>query len=152
MNHYTQLLQYLKQLLEADEMVNTVTKGKIEMLDSNKMDIGILAHILVSSPNFGNGQTISFSVDLTVVGQVNVNNDIDNDKFWSNDNEVDVLNETLAVLNRSYSKLLRDFEDVNITAVQDAVATEVEATKNNMIGWSLPFQVIMPNDVIRLCS
>ena len=152
MNQYTELLTYLKQLFESDPLVNTVTKGNIDELDLNKMDISPLVHILVTNPNFNNAQAITFDVEVTVVDVVDVNKEVNTDKFWENDNEVDVLNETLAIINRAYSILLRDFQDKNITAIQNAVAQEVSANKDNMIGWTLPFQVIMPNDKISLCQ
>lgn len=152
MNQYTELLTYLKQLFESDPLVNTVTKGNIDELDLNKMDISPLVHILVTNPNFNNAQAITFDVEVTVVDVVDVNKEVNTDKFWQNDNEVDVLNETLGIINRAYSILLRDFQDKNITAIQNAVAQEVSANKDNMIGWTLPFQVIMPNDTISLCQ
>ena len=152
LNQYSELLTYLKQLFESDPLVNTVTKGNIDELDLNKMDISPLVHILVTNPNFNNAQAITFDVEVTVVDVVDVNKEVNTDKFWENDNEVDVLNETLAIINRAYSILLRDFQDKNITAIQNAVAQEVSANKDNMIGWTLPFQVIMPNDKISLCQ
>lgn len=152
MNHYTELLIYLKQLFESDSIVNTVTKGTLDDLDLNKMDISPLVHILITNPDLGNGQTITFDCEVTCVDVVDVSNEVNTDKFWSGTNEVDVLNETLAVLNRAYYKLLVDFEDKGITAIQNATAREVETISNNMIGWTLPFQVVMPNDTIRLCD
>ena len=152
MNQYSELLLYLKQLLESDPLVNTVTKGNISDLDLNKMNISHLAHILVTNPNFNNSQSITFNVELTVVGVVDINNKFLEDKFWNNDNTVDVLNETLAIINRAYYKLLTDFEDKGYRAVQNASATEVESTANNMIGWTLPFEVEVPNNKISLCQ
>lgn len=151
MNQYSELITYLKELLERDPLVNTVTKGNLSDLDLNKMDISPLAHIMVTNPNFNNAQAITFDVELTVVDLVDENKEVNSDKFWNRTNETDVLNETLAVINRAYSMLLRDFEDKGFTAIQNAVAREVE-TINNMIGWTLPFQVMMPNDTINLCQ
>jgi hypothetical protein len=152
LNQYSELLTYLKELLENDPLINTVTKGSLDELDLNKMDISPLAHIMVTNPNFNNAQVITFDVELTVVDVVDVNKEVNTNKFWGNDNETDVLNETLAIINRVYSILLRDFQDKGFTAIQNATATEVENTKNNMIGWTLPFQVQMPNDTISLCQ
>ena len=152
MNQYSILLTYLKELLENDPLINTVTKGKLTELDLNKMDISPLAHILVTNPNFNNAQVITFDVELTVIDVLDINKEVDADKFWDNDNETDVLNETLAIINRVYSILLRDFQDKGFTAIQNATAQEVSANKDNMIGWTLPFQVQMPNDTISLCQ
>lgn len=152
MNHYVELNNYLKQLFDNGGYINTVTKGNISELDINKMDISPIAHILVSDPDFGNGQTITFDVELTVVDVVDITNKVNKDKFWGNNNEVDVLGNTLQELNRVYLILLRDFEEKGYTAIQNAKATEVQANKDNMIGWTLPIQVIMPNDTISLCQ
>ena len=121
-------------------------------MNAAKMNISHLAHILVTNPNFNNSQSITFNVELTVVGVVDVNNEFLEDKFWNNDNTVDVLHETLAIINRAYYKLLTDFEDKGYRAVQNASATEVENTANNMIGWTLPFEVEVPNNKISLCQ
>ena len=59
LNQYSELLTYLKQLFESDPLVNTVTKGNIDELDLNKMDISPLVHILVTNPNFNNAQAIT---------------------------------------------------------------------------------------------
>ena len=152
MNQYTEILKYLKQLLESDPLVNTVTKGDFSKLDLNKMDISPIAHILVTNPDFNNVQALTFDVELTVVDVVDINKEVNEDKFWGNDNEVDVLNETLAIINRAYSKLLRDFENKGYNAIQNAVAQEVSANEDNMIGWTLPFQLIVPNNTISLCQ
>ena len=97
MNHYTQLLYYIKQLAEADQFVNTVTKGSFEDLDLNKKNIFNLLHI-----------------QLGCFGIRDINKEIVNDKFWEQDNEVDNHNETLAVLNRLWLKMYTDFEKNNI--------------------------------------
>lgn len=152
LNHRTELLSYLKQLLESDPLINTVTKGKLSELDLNKMDIPPIAHIYVNGVDFGNGQTVTMDVELTIVSVVDVNKEINVDKFWGNDNEDDVLNDTLASLNRVYSTLLRDFQEKDITAIQNATATEVTYKKDLLIGWQLPFQVIMPNTTLNLCQ
>jgi len=44
MNQYTELLYYVKQLAEADTLVNTVTKGDFNLLDLDKANIFPLVH------------------------------------------------------------------------------------------------------------
>jgi len=39
MNQYTQLLYYIKSLADADELVNTVSKGVFDNLDLEKQNI-----------------------------------------------------------------------------------------------------------------
>lgn len=152
MNQYSELLIYLKELMQSDPLVNTVTKGDFSDLDLNKMDIAPIAHIYVTNPNFNNLQAITFDVELTVVDILDTNKEVNEDKFWENNNETDVLNTTLAVINRAYGILLRDFQDKGFTAVQNAVAEQVQANRDDMIGWRLPFEVMMPNDTISLCQ
>lgn len=152
MNQLSELYIYIKTLLENDVFVNTVTKGDISHLDINKMDISPLAHILITNPNFGNSQTITFDCEVTVIDIVDENKEVNTDKFWNNNNEIDVLNETLATLNRLFSILYSDFEKKGFQAEQNGTAQQVERNKDNMIGWTLLFNVIVPNTTLNLCQ
>lgn len=152
MNQITELYAYIKELLERDPLVNTITRGDISNLDANKMDISPLAHVEIDSPSLGNSQTIKLDVTLTVLDLVDYNNEIEVDKFWKQDNEVDVENETFAVINRLFTILYRDFEDKGFKADENGSSTRVKRNKDNMIGWEFNFTVEMPNQKISLCS
>jgi hypothetical protein len=152
MNQYTQVLTYLKTLAEQDDFVNTVTQGDMSDVDINKMNIFNLVHIDVLTANFTNGQTITFDVEI-LSGQIRDSNKQDNGtKFWNQDNEVDNLNETLAVLNRMWFKLLEDFIDQNIVVEPTAALQQVTEWNKNLIdGWLMTFSIEVPNTTISLC-
>lgn len=152
MNHYTQTLTYLKTLAEQDDFVNTVTQGDMSDVDLNKMNIFNLVHIDILSSGFTTGQTITFDMEV-LCAQVRDSNKQDaTDKFWNQDNEVDNLNETLAVLNRMWFKMLQDFEDNNIRVEESASLEQVTEWNTNLLdGWLMTFTIELPNDTISLC-
>ena len=153
MNHYSQLLYYLKNLGEADPFVNTITQGDFDKLDLNKSNIFPLLHINITGAGFTNGSTVTFSIQIGCFDIRDINKEIVTDKFWLQDNEVDNLNETLAVLNRLWGKMYKDFEDNNITANENPSLEPVtEAYTNLLDGWIMTFDVEMPNTTINLCQ
>ena len=153
MNHYTQVLNYLKGLAESDDFVNTVTQGDMSNIDLNKMNVFNLVHIDVLTAGFSNGQTITFDIEV-LCGQIRDSNKQDEgDKFWNQDNEVDNLNETLAVLNRMWFKMLEDFTDENIRIEETAALNQVTEWNKNLIdGWLMTFTIELPNTTISLCQ
>lgn len=152
MNQYTQLLYYLKSLADADEFVNTVTQGDPDKIDWDKGNIFPLVHIVIDSGSFTNGQTIVFNVSLAALQQRDVNNEVISDKFWKQDNEVDNHNEMLAVLNRMWLTMYRDFSENNITASENPELNKITyAHQNTLDGWELNFEVELPNTTINLC-
>jgi len=153
MNHYTQLLYYIKQLAEADAFVNTVTQGDFERLDLDKKNIFNLVHINISQAQFTNGNTVNFSVQIGAFGIRDINKEIITDKFWLQDNEVDNMNVTLAILNRLWLKMFTDFADNNITASENPTLEPQLFTRANLLdGWIMAFDVEMPNTIINLCE
>lgn len=153
MNQYSELLYYIKQLLESDDMVHTVTKGQMPEKDLEKFNIYPLCHIDISGGSFSNGQTVSFDVDIACMDIRDINNEIDDDKFWSNDNEVDNHNATLAILNRLWTSMYRDFSDKNITASENPTLNKITFEDSNLLdGWMISFQVELPNNTLNLCQ
>jgi hypothetical protein len=153
MNHYTELLTYIKQIIDADDFVNTITQGDFDELDLDKANIFPLVHVNVTGGSFTNGQTVILNLQVGCFGIRDFNKDINTDKFWLNDNEVDNLNETLAVLNRLYGYMHKDFGENNITSIENPSLEPVtEYGKNYLDGWIMTFDVEMPNTTINLCT
>lgn len=154
MNQYSQLLYQLRSLAENHPLVNTVTKGKVANIDLEKANIYPLVHITIETGRFTNGQTIIFNVGLECLAQRDINKTINNDddKFWSNDNEVDNHNETLVILNDLWLRIKRDWDDSNITASENATLDKIEFERSNLLdGWGISFEVELPNTDISLC-
>jgi hypothetical protein len=109
LNHYSELLRYIKTLADADSFVHTITQGEFERLDLDKGLIYPLLHITIIGGSFSNGQTVLLNVEIACLNQRDISPEIRTDKYWQQDNEVDNLNETLAVLNRLWTNMFRDF-------------------------------------------
>ena len=153
MNHYTELLYYIKSLGDADPFINTVTQGEFDRLDLDKANIFPLLHINIIGGGFTNGQTVTFDLEIGAFDIRDINKEIVTDKFWLQDNEVDNLNETHAVLNRLWKNMYKNFQENDITSSENPTLEPlVEYGKNLLDGWKLSFEVEMPNDIISLCQ
>ena len=151
MNGYTELLNYIKKLGEGDSYINVITKGEDGDLD--KMTVYPELNIVINNASFPSDATIGFTVELTCRSVRDVNKEVNIDKFYSNDNEVDNLNETMASLNRIWRIMHRDFGNNNITA-SDVPSLEAGIFKGKDIldGWTMTFDVEMPNIELDLCK
>lgn len=149
MNQLTELYRYIKQLAEADNQVNKVTKKQ----DLAKETIFPLVNVIIESGGFTNGSTVNFNVELSCFDIRNINKEIQTDDFWGNDNEVDNHNLAIAVLNRLWNKMYIDFEENNITASENPAFElgSFEAPKL-LDGARLSFSVEVPNTTINLCQ
>lgn len=149
MNQLTELYRYIKELAEADSQVNKVTKKQ----DLAKETIFPLVNVIIESGGFTNGSTVNFNVELSCFDIRNISKEIQTDDFWGNDNEVDNHNLAIAVLNRLWNKMYRDFEENNITASENPSFElgSFEAPKL-LDGARLTFAVEVPNTTINLCQ
>ena len=152
MNQYTELLYYIKSLGEADGFVNTITQGEFDKVDLDKANIYPLLHTSISGANFTNGQTVVFNVQIGCLNQREKNKHVNTDKFFRNDNEVDNMNETLAVLNRLWVNMYKDFQDNDITASENPSLEPMFEDRTNLLdGWIMTFDVELPNTTLNLC-
>ena len=53
MNHYTQILSYIKQLADSDPLVNTVSQGEADKKLFDKVTMFPLVHIYVGGFTYG---------------------------------------------------------------------------------------------------
>ena len=152
MNQYTQILYYLKESAKLYG-ANTVTKDAPEDIDLQKQNIYPLVNLSLSGGNFTNGQTIIFNVIVEAITIRDINKEVVNDKFWGNDNEVDNHNDMLALINRMWTSMRRDFEENNITASENPSFEKVVLDGKNLLdGWELSFQIEVPNTTLNLCQ
>jgi hypothetical protein len=152
MNHYTELLRYVRSLSDEDPFVNTTTQGIDEDMDLDKGNIYPLFNIELFDMAFP-PNTITYQLEMTCLQQRDTNKKIDVDKFWLQDNKVDNFNEAGAVLNRIIGKMRKDFGDTEISIEVPNVAGKMsEWGVNTLDGWSITVTVKMPNVNINLCS
>ncbi len=152
MNHYTELLRYVRGLADEDSFVNTTTQGIDEDMDLDKGNIYPLFNVELFDPTFP-PNTITFQLEITCLQQRDTNKELVTDKFWLQDNKVDNFNETLAVINRVLGKMRKDFGDTEISIDETPTAGKLEEWGvNTLDGWTLTTTVTMPNTNIALCS
>lgn len=151
MNAYSELLRYIQTI--AKPLVNTVTQGDFTAVDLEKKNIFSLVHVAVGNASFPSDGVIRFDIQIGCFDIRDINKDINADKYFSNDNEVDNLNSTMAVLNRLWLLMLKDFEENDITASDNPTLEQYTNSHKNLIdGWIMSFQADVPNTVINLCQ
>lgn len=145
----------IKDHLQANTHINTVTLKTLNEVDLNKRTIFPLAHILVGGATFLDN-IIQFEVtvscmDIVDVSKLNVKDT--EEPFFGNDNKQDILNTMLTVvngLNLALKKgdLADDLYFLNGTATADPFEDRFE---NLLAGWSIVFTIDIPNDEISIC-
>jgi len=142
------ILNKLKIHFDNDEIVNTVTQGDIFQVDLNKQTIFPLTHIMVNSSTLSDN-TQTFNVSVIAMDIVDISKTEVTDTFQENNNELDVLNTQHHVLNRAYQQMLHG----NLWDQQFVVETDptlepfTERFENLLAGWTMTFDVVVPNDM-----
>jgi oligoribonuclease NrnB/cAMP/cGMP phosphodiesterase (DHH superfamily) len=136
----------IKETLALDDFVNTVTYGDIFEIDLNKQDIFPLSHFIVNSATL-NGSVWQFSMSLLCMDIVDESKEDVTDKFLGNDNEQDVLNTQMAVINRLLELLRRGDLHTELYQLEGSPTIEpfVDRFDNKLAGWTLTFDVLIPN-------
>ena len=148
MKGFYQLTQVIKDQLLSDVNVNTVTTGDITRIDLSKQTMFPLSHIIVN--NVGNEDNIlRFSLSVLSMDVVNISKEEVVDIFIGNNNEQDILNTQLAVLNKLVQVLRGGTLHQDLYQLDGTPNFEpfYDRFENEMAGWALTFDVIIPNDI-----
>jgi len=148
MKGFYQVTQVIKDQLLADVDVNTVTTGDITRIDLSKQTMFPLSHIIVN--NVGNEDNIlRFSLSVLAMDVVNISKEEVVDIFIGNNNEQDILNTQLAVLNKLVQVLRGGTLHQDLYQLDGSPSFEpfYDRFENEMAGWALSFDVIIPNDI-----
>ena len=151
MKGFYQVTETIKNQLLADVNVNTVTTGDITRIDLSKQTMFPLSHIIVN--NVGNEDNIlRFSLSVLSMDVVNISKEEVVDIFIGNNNEQDILNTQLAVLNKLVQVLRGGTLHTDLYQLDGTPNFEpfYDRFENEMAGWALTFDVIIPND-INIC-
>lgn len=148
------LLDNLKDRVRANGITNTATFGDILEVDLDKTTIYPLAHFVLGNVTFTEHiVTASISVlCLDVVDENKLKGDFDS--FYGNNDLQDVMNTQLQVINDLDSHLRRGnlFKN-NIQVVTDTIAEPMQDKyENELAGWSVTFNIQMPNNEFSLCE
>jgi len=148
MKGFYQVTQVIKDQLLSDVNVNTVTTGDITRIDLSKQTMFPLSHIIVN--NVGNEDNIlRFSLSVLSMDVVNISKEKVVDIFIGNNNEQDILNTQLAVLNKLVQVLRGGTLHQDLYQLDGSPSFEpfYDRFENEMAGWALTFDVIIPNDI-----
>ena len=148
MTGFYNVTKKIKDALNAEPFVNTVSYGSLDDVDLNKQTIFPLSHIIVNNCNVASN-TMTFNISILAMDIVDESKDEVTDIFVGNDNEQDVLNTQLEVINRVVSILQRGELYTDLFQVDGAVGCEpfVDRFENKLAGWAATFDVLVQNDM-----
>ena len=152
MKGFYNLTTKLKETLEAEPFVNTVTSGSIDDVDLNKQNIFPLAHVIVNSVSIGE-RVLNCNVSILAMDIVDISIKETTDKFIGNDNEQNVLNTMLALSTRIINLMQRGTLYTDLYQIEGNVSCEpfVDRFENKLAGWTSTFDVLIQNDM-TVCS
>ena len=147
MTGYYNILTTIKEQLEQDDFVNTVTEGDIFEIDLSKQTIFPLSHVMVNNVT-RESSVLRFNVTVMCMDIVDKSKEETTDIFRGNDNEQDVLNTQLAVVLRMLEIFDRG-ENVRTFRIDGDPTIEpfTERFENYLAGWAVTFDVLIPNDM-----
>jgi hypothetical protein len=150
MSTFYEITQVIKNKLQEDLFVNTVTTGDIFKVDLNKQTIFPLSHIIINSVSY-QGPVLNYNISILCMDIVDESKSKTTDIFLGNDNEQDVLNTQLAVANRFLEVLRRgalaeDYELVNGSA---NIEFFTERFENKIAGVTVTFDMAIQNTMTK---
>jgi hypothetical protein len=150
MSTFYEITQVIKNKLQEDLFVNTVTTGDIFKVDLNKQTIFPLSHIIINSVSY-QGPVLNYNISILCMDIVDESKSKTTDIFLGNDNEQDVLNTQLAVANRFLEVLYRgalaeDYELVNGSA---NIEFFTERFENKIAGVTVTFDIAIQNSMTK---
>mgnify|MGYP000315203679 FL=1 len=148
MKGFYQVTETIKNQLLADVNVNTVTSGDITKIDLSKQTMFPLSHIIVN--NVGNEDNIlRFNLSVLAMDVVDFSKEEVIDIFRGNNNEQDILNTQLAVLNKLVQVLRGGTLHQDLYQLDGTPNLEpfYDRFENEMAGWALTFDVLIPNEI-----
>lgn len=151
MRGFYQVTETIKEALLSDVNVNTVTTGDITKIDLGKQTIFPLSHIIVNNVS-NEDSVLRFNLSILAMDIVDVSKEEVVDIFVGNDNEQDILNTQLAVLNKLVQVLRGGNLHQDLYQLDGIPSFEpfYDRFENEMAGWALTFDVLVPND-IEIC-
>jgi len=148
MNGFYTAIDKLKTHLDNDALVNSVSEGDIFQVDLAKQTIFPLVHIMVNSCTF-EVNVLRFNISLIAMDLVDISKNEVASVYLGNDNTQDALNSTLAILNRAYDVMLHGSLAYDLFQIDGNPNCEpfTERFENLLSGWTMTFDVLVPNDM-----
>lgn len=154
LNHYTQILTYIKELADSDPLVNKVTQGEASKAMFDKITLFPLVHIYIGGFAYGEqARTVIWDVIIGAMEKRENTNEQTTDNFFLNTNEVDNFNTTFSIVNRLVSRLNADLSKKKIdVAVIGNAEKQDEMYGADKDGYVVHLSLEVPNDTINLCQ
>jgi hypothetical protein len=148
MNGYFYIVNKLKTYLKENPLINTVTIGDIFAVDLEKQTMFPLSHIIVNNATIAE-VTTSLNLSILFMDIVDDSKQEITDVWEGNDNEQDVLNTRLTVAQRLVADLMRGSLYSNQVLIVGDPSAEpfTDRFENKIAGWTLTFDVIVPNEM-----
>ena len=151
MREFYTTIDFLKGLLQEDINVHTILHGLKSTMDINKKNIFPIAHIQVTNSTIQTGY-VGFTFEVVAVDLRNISKQMITDKWLGNDNELDNLNTTHAILNRLLTKLRNTRNDFKIELNNEPSLQPIIFEETNLLdGWRTEIELIIPNNEINVC-
>lgn len=148
MNSFYEITEYLRKKIENIKEVNTLKFSSQDQSDLNKKDIFPLVYINpMSAPSTRNTSVVAFTFEIAALDQRDQSNLVNlTDKFTGNDNLIDNLNITHAILNKLYIELESDLDDSGIEIENISSMTPIFTQQVNLLdGWFFTITLKMKN-------
>ena len=151
MNHFYKVTKLLRDILEADTLVNTVLFARTEDKDLYKKKLYPLVHINPIRSPYSNSTVREFIFEVGVFEQRDINSVNTETYFEGNDDLIDNFNVCDAILNRLVSTLsmLNNNDNIELINVSDAIPLVMKDT-NLLDGYVIELTLQIPN-IIDLC-
>lgn len=145
------ILTTIKNHLESNAQVNTVTFGDIMDVDLNKQSIFPLSHMMIDNATISN-QIANFSVSVMCMDVVDISKEDTRaleEPFYGVNNEQDILNTQFYVVNDLVQALKRGdlFTDKYQLEGDPSCQPFMDRYENLLVGWSVTLSIIVPNEI-----
>lgn len=151
MQSYYKQINFIKDSLNADIDINTITHGGVNDVDIEKKNIFPLAHIEIQGASFPQGM-VQLNWKISVLDIRQESKTPAADKFLRNDNETDIMNTMLSVINRFIFTLKSQANDLDIEILNEPAPIPIEYQfQNKLDGWEVEIQLGSTN-TIDVCN
>lgn len=145
MTTFYDLLDSIKDTLNNNVSVNTVTTGDLTEIDLDKQTIFPLSHFLVNEAQY-EGNVWRFNISLICMDIADESKE-EGDTFRGNDNEHDIFNTQLSVItsvlkNLEVGDLRADGYKLDGTPIVEPFSDRYE---NRLVGWVATFDILAVN-------
>jgi hypothetical protein len=152
MNTFYKALDLIKSRVESNPLVHTTIFARLDEKDLYKKQIYPIVHIIPVAAPYLNSQVSQFTFDIGAFEQRDISKFPTEDKFTGNDNVIDNLNLTSAILIDLTTYLQTQNNDDNIEVISIGNLTPIQYNDFNILdGWTVQITLQLPNDT-SVCS